>query len=71
MTSKPMLQSVLDELQARKGQWRDISRQLDPEAPDRYYSWLTKLATGAISEPSVNRIQGLFDYFSTQEQKAA
>lgn len=70
MTMKPMLQSVLDELQARKGQWRDIAHQLDPETPDRYYSWLTKLATGAISEPSVNRIQGLFDYFKRTTEVA-
>lgn len=73
MTSKTMLQFVLNELQSRKGRWRDIARHLDPSAPDRYYSWLTKLATGAIREPSVNRIQKLADYFAKTEptQEAA
>jgi hypothetical protein len=66
MTPKPMLQAVLDELQTRKGQWRDIARQIDPETPDSYYSWLTKLAQGTIREPSVNKIQRLSDFFGLQ-----
>lgn len=63
MKSKTMLQATLDELQSRKGQWREIARQIDPETPESYYSWLTKLAQGTIPNPSVNRIQRLYDYF--------
>lgn len=62
MQTKPMLQTVLDELQSRKGQWREISRQMDSETPESYYSWLTKLAQGTIREPSVNKIQRLHDF---------
>lgn len=63
MTTKTMLQTVLDELQSRKGGWRQIAMRMEPEAHDAYYSWLTKLAQGVIKEPSVNRIQRLYDYF--------
>lgn len=59
--TKPMLTLVLDALQARKGHWREISRQMEPAASDSYYSWLTKLAQGKIREPSVNKIQRLYD----------
>ena len=62
MITKPMLQAVLDELQSRKGTWRDIAAEMDAEAPESYYSWLTKLAQGVIREPSVNKIQRLHDY---------
>ena len=62
--TKPMLQIVLEELASRKGKWREISRQMDPIAPDSYYSWLTKLAQGTINDPSINKIQRLFDFFA-------
>lgn len=77
MNTKPMLQAVLDELQSRKGQWREIARQMDPETPESYYSWLTKLAQGTIPDPSVNRVQRLYDFLrigandTAVEQKAA
>ena len=75
--NKPMLDQVLGELAIRKGSWRDISKVMDPVTPDSYYSWLTKLAQGTIKDPSVNKIQRLFDYFRrtepdcTTEQKVA
>ncbi len=31
-------------------------------------SWLTKLAQGVIREPSVNRIQRLYDYFRARHE---
>lgn len=61
--TKPMLEQVLESLAACKGKWREIARYMDPLAPDSYYSWLTKLAQGTIKDPSVNKIQRLFDYF--------
>lgn len=69
--TKPMLIVVLENLAARKGTWREISRQLDPVAPDSYYSWLTKLAQGTIREPSVNKIQRLYDYFQRIDRSIA
>lgn len=60
---KPMLAVVLEDLQRSKGQWMDIARALAPEGVVSYYSWLTKLAGGRIPDPSVNRIQRLFDWF--------
>ena len=59
--TKPMLQTVLSELASRKGTWRELARVMDPVTPESYYSWLTKLAQGVIREPSVNKIQRLFD----------
>lgn len=61
--NKPMLDQVLSELASRKGSWREIARVMDQETPDSYYSWLTKLAQGTIKDPSVNKIQRLYDYF--------
>lgn len=63
--TKPMLTEVLEHLSARKGKWREIARFMDPVTPDSYYSWLTKLAQGTIRDPSVNKIQRLYDYFRT------
>lgn len=62
-TMKPMLTQVLEDLAACKGGWAEIARELEPENTVSFYSWLTKLAQGAIREPSVNRVQRLFDYF--------
>lgn len=59
----PLFESVLKELQARKGCWKAIAREIEPGAPDAYYSWLTKLAQGTIKDPSVNKIQRLADFF--------
>lgn len=58
-----MLTQVLSDLQSCKGTWREIARTMEPEGWESYYSWLTKLAQGTIKEPSVNKIQRLYDYF--------
>lgn len=63
---KPMLTQVLENLAACKGQWAEIARELEPENTVSYYSWLTKLAQGTIREPSVNKVQRLFDYFASK-----
>ncbi|MCK2095205.1 hypothetical protein [Thauera aromatica] len=60
---KPMLTQVLEDLAACKGAWAEIAREMEPDNTVSFYSWLTKLAQGTIREPSVNRIQRLFDYF--------
>ncbi len=58
-----MLNVVLAELQARKGNWPAIAKAIEPCSWESYYSWLTKLAQGRIPDPSVNKIQTLFDHF--------
>lgn len=68
---KPMLTQVLENLAACKGQWAEIARELEPENTVSYYSWLTKLAQGTIREPSVNKVQRLFDYFSAADERAS
>lgn len=62
-TNTPILAFVLTELTARKGKWPAIAKDMRPEAPDSYYSWMTKLAQGRIPDPGVNSIQELADYF--------
>jgi len=71
--NKPMLAQVLDDLAECKGKWTAIARELEPDNFISYYSWLTKLAQGKNKEPSVNKIQRLYDYFRAREdeQKAA
>jgi hypothetical protein len=61
--TKPMLTQVQEDLAATKGSWSEIARELEPDNFVSFYSWLTKLAQGRIAEPSVNRIQRLYDYF--------
>lgn len=53
-----MLQVVLAELQKRKGRLPDICVAL----PEIDYSWLSKLTQGRIKDPSVNKIQALYDH---------
>lgn len=55
-----MLESVLQELRARRGSWEQISR--DVRIP---YHWLTKVAQGKISNPGIRRIEQLSEYFET------
>lgn len=64
--TKPMLTQVLEDLEANRGRWAEIARALEPENFVTFYSWLTKLAQGVIREPSVNRVQRLFDYFESR-----
>ena len=71
LMNKPMLTQVLDDLAANKGKWAAIARELEPENTVSFYSWLTKLAQGKIPEPSVNKVQRLYDYFETRRVKEA
>lgn len=59
----PILEFVMDRLTACKGSWPAIAKQIEPEAWQSYYSWLTKLAQGRIPDPGVNKIQRLADFF--------
>lgn len=60
----PIFERVLNELQARKGTWPEIAKAIEPDSWESYYSWMTKLATGKIPDPGVNKIQRLADYFA-------
>ena len=66
----PLLDSVLEELQARKGAWPEIAKAIEPDSWESYYSWLTKLAQGRIPDPSVNKIQRLSDHFQKASRAA-
>jgi hypothetical protein len=66
---KPMLAFVLEQLGQRKGKWKKIAEEIEPEKSVTYYSWLTKLAQGKIRDPSVGRIQRLRDYFSEKSEE--
>lgn len=68
---KPMLTQVLEDLAACKGKWVEIARELEPGNTVSFYSWLTKLAQGVIREPSVNKIQRLYDYFRVRAEQAS
>lgn len=65
----PIFELVLTELQARKGTWPEIAKAIEPDSWESYYSWMTKLATGQIPDPGVNKIQRLADYFRGQSQQ--
>jgi len=67
----PMFERVLNELQARKGTWPEIAKTIEPDSWESYYSWMTKLATGKIPDPGVNKIQRLADYFEGQMKAIA
>ena len=63
MMTEPLLDYVLRELDSRKGTWPQLAREMAPDAPDSYYSWLTKLAQRRIDNPGVVSIQALADKF--------
>lgn len=65
-----MLEFVLSELQARKGTWIALAKELEPDSWASYYSWLTKLAQDRIPDPGVNKIQRLADHFRATESSA-
>lgn len=67
--NKPMLTWVLEDLDRCRGRWAEIARELEPDNFVSFYSWLTKLGQGVIREPSVNRIQRLFDYFESSRAR--
>lgn len=68
---QPILEFVLSELENRKGQWRQIARALAPEEVESYYSWLCKVAQGRIADPSVNKVQRLFDWLKANPASIA
>ena len=55
--AKSMYDTVRELLEARKGDWRQIS-----EGSKVPYSTLCKIAQGHIESPSVHTVQALFDY---------
>lgn len=68
-TQISMFDYVLAQLEARKGSWPLIAKAIEPDSWESYYSWLTKLAQGRIPDPSVNKIQVLFDRFQAEEPR--
>ncbi len=67
----PIFEFVLTELQARKGSWPEIAKEIEPDSWESYYSWLTKLAQLRIPDPSVNKIQRLADHFRAHQRAPA
>jgi hypothetical protein len=65
-----LLDFVLAELAARKGNWPAIAKAMDPESWESYYSWMTKLAQKRIPDPGVNKIQALADYFRADQAQS-
>lgn len=68
---EPIFDYVLAQLDARKGRWPDIAKDMRPDAWESYYSWLTKLAQRRIPDPSVNSIQELADKFRAEEMRTS
>lgn len=64
--SEPLLDQVLRELNACRGEWPRLCRELGLS-----YWWITKLAQGHIHDPGVRKIQRLHDYFVANEPKEA
>lgn len=62
-----MLAAVLAELTKRKGRLPDVCKAV----PGVDYSWLSKLVQGRIKDPSVNKIQSLYDYLFNVTRPAA
>lgn len=62
-----MLSLVIGELNSRKGAWPELCQTV----PGIKYSWLSKLATGKIPEPSVVKIQALYDHFRANPLQAS
>lgn len=63
----PMLAAVMAELAKRKGRLPDVCEAV----PGIDYSWLSKLVQGRIKDPSVNKIQALYDYLFGIERAPA
>lgn len=57
--AKPILETVLQELNHRRGDWPDICSRV----PGITYWWLTKVVQRKIADPGVTKIQALYDYF--------
>lgn len=52
-----MLGWVMQEMEARRGQWPQIAEDADVD-----YSWLTKVMQGNIYDPGTRRLQALANY---------
>lgn len=53
---------VKGELEARKGRWPQIAKDMKPSGWQSYYSWLTKFAQGQIESPNLDTLQDLSSY---------
>jgi hypothetical protein len=68
MATPSLLNYVIAELRNRRGSYVQLSREMAPENPNGYYSWLTKLATGKYSSnPGLHRIEALANRFRREE----
>jgi hypothetical protein len=67
---EPLLDYVLGELEARKGNWPEIAKAMSPDNWKSYYSWMEKVARGQIPDPGVNKIQDLANHFRGQRAAA-
>lgn len=57
MDADTLLQNTVDRLRKHEGQYAEIARQNEQIS----YSWLTKLAHGQITNPTVSSLQQLID----------
>ena len=62
---EPLLEFVRRELNARKarrGYFKQLAVEMEPETWERYHSWVTKVADGRIPDPGVSRVEELARY---------
>lgn len=57
MNADTLLQKTVGRLRAHEGQYAEIARQNEQIS----YSWLTKMAHGQITNPTVSSLQQLID----------
>lgn len=67
MDADTLLQNTCDRLRRHEGQYAEISRQF----PEIGYSWLTKLAHGQITNPTVSSLQQLIEALDAFEESQA
>lgn len=53
-------------LNAEKGSWREIA-----EAAGLTYSWVTKFGNGELNNPTIGKLQRLYEYFYPGSSEAA
>ncbi len=63
---KPMLQFVIDRLQAAKGHWPDVA-----EGAGISLRTLQKIARREVLDPRIGSVQTLYDYFRKAAKRAA
>lgn len=57
-TSTPsLLQATRDLLERHRGRWPAVGKHADVS-----YSWISKLARGEITNPTIQRLQRVHDY---------